>query len=363
MPGVGPCWGLVDDTTADRLSAPSDYLAAEATRGLSPNTICRRASTLAEYFQWAADVGIDPMAPQSQDLNNYLSALQSTRKRHPLSDPILTMPGDDRRRSASTVAERVRDVKDFVGWSRDRGYVADKTAEMVKNWRTPRAPKGSVPRLSAAQRVALAAAELSPRDRFLVELLSSGLRKGEALGLLVQDWHPDAALADLWACPAPMWGPHLHVVNRDGQPRDKRAKLQFEPGRIVPIFPELRRAKMGWDAWRSQNLPQSVECASLVQTTHGPTAGMSMSSSAVDRIFTKVLPSADPVLEGVTPHVLRHEFASQCFDAGIERILVMAWLGHLSPESTFVYTDPDEDALHGATKALQAHRAALGGRP
>lgn len=115
LPGVGACWGLVDETTADRLSAPSDYLAAEATRGLSPNTICRRASTLAEYFQWAGDGSVDPLAPQSKDLNNYLSALQTTRKRHALSDPILTMPGDDRRRSPSTVAERVRDVKDFCG--------------------------------------------------------------------------------------------------------------------------------------------------------------------------------------------------------------------------------------------------------
>jgi site-specific recombinase XerD len=56
----------------------------------------------------------------------------------------------------------------------------------------------------------------------------------------------------------------------------------------------------------------------------------------------------------VTPHVLRHSFATDLIRTGIDIVAVAELLGHASLDSTRIYTLPTDDDLDAAV--APAHR-------
>jgi len=63
------------------------------------------------------------------------------------------------------------------------------------------------------------------------------------------------------------------------------------------------------------------------------------------------LPSASAAgLSGVTPHCLRHSFATHLMEQGVEQRNIQALLGHRDPKSTEVY-------LHVSNKSLMGIRS------
>jgi integrase len=352
------CWGLAS-TTGEPVAVPTSFLLAETRRRCSPNTVSRFASTLTGYWDWCMWKGYDPLNPDHKIITAYVTTLQTTPKKKPLTSNIRALPGQAV--AESTVRVRLTDLSNFFAWAKDMGLVSTTAASVVTNYRRPNATeKASAERLTLEQRNAVEGADLHPRDRFAVELCNSGLRKGEVLGLTVEDWHPTAEIADLWGCDVEI-GAHFHVTPRAGQPMDRRAKMPLTPqGRVVPIFPWVERAKNDWDAWCFDNLPEAVNSPALVQVFQGPTATSPMSSSAFDLIFNERLPRADKCLDGITAHALRHEFTSQMFDAGVPRITVMKIVGHRSEESTFKYTHPSAESMRTATDKLVTYRNTIG---
>ena len=67
------------------------------------------------------------------------------------------------------------------------------------------------------------------------------------------------------------------------------------------------------------------------------------------------------VLAGVSPHVLRHTYATRLLNRGVELRHVQALLGHASIKTTERYTHPDVAALESAVTRLDAPREAGGG--
>ena len=55
-------------------------------------------------------------------------------------------------------------------------------------------------------------------------------------------------------------------------------------------------------------------------------------------------------LSGVTPHCLRHSFATHLMEQGVEQRNIQALLGHRDPKSTEVY-------LHVSNKSLMGIRS------
>jgi len=54
---------------------------------------------------------------------------------------------------------------------------------------------------------------------------------------------------------------------------------------------------------------------------------------------------------------LRHTYASELVDAGVDSRLIQALLGHKSIESTAIYVHPDARMLAGAVERLDSWRA------
>ena len=267
-----------------------------------PETVGAWLVAVVEFYRWAALEGLVP-----KELVARLSEEQFVRP---------GPRGGERGRTRSIAAKELR----------------------VRTVEVPRAPAWLS---EEADRRALLALSLRPRDRFLVELLYfAGLRVGEALSMFRENLH---LLADNRPHGCRIRGPHVHVV-RNRSANGARAKSL----RVVPLPAELalsyqealreRIRRVGDD--RGPNVFVALD---------GPTAGHALSYARVVDLFRRL-----SKLLGfkIRPHVLRHtratiwlrELEGEPVDLDVVRVL----LGHRSIASTLIYTHASEESLRAA---------------
>jgi site-specific recombinase XerD len=351
------CYVLIDRDALTsgrppRVDAPSDWLSQLET-SLEVNTLKSKAQSVAWWWSWCADRGVDPLRTDATEFGKFVRALQTAPKEYALTSKVHALPGDARLRDASTIALRVRHIKTFYAWAEPNGRASALTAMSMAAFKTPRAsPSRSAGRLSPEQVSNLFARRFHPRDRFGLEVLyGTGLRGGEALGLLIDDMCLNREIARIFHCPLPTWeGPHLHVrwrINSNGA----RAKSRYP--RWVPLPSRVVVAWENWSAWAYNHRPGSVDCPFLFQAITGPIRPLSVSgfrSMWVDHVRTI------PMLGNLHPHLLRHTYASELIDAGVDSFYVQQLLGHRSPTSTAVYTKPHMNSLFSAVGTLMSWR-------
>jgi site-specific recombinase XerD len=174
------------------------------------------------------------------------------------------------------------------------------------------------------QRAAQAA---PPRDRALAALMRlAGARIAEAVALDLDD---------------------LPTTQRR---RRLRIRGKGRKHRVVPVHPELAAAL---DAWRDAR--RRWPGAGATPAVFLNRAGARLSVRAADRIIAGIAQVAG-VEDAVTPHVLRHTFATDLIRAGTDVVTVAELLGHASLDSTRVYTLPSEDDLDDAIARLTVDR-------
>jgi integrase/recombinase XerC len=221
----------------------------------------------------------------------------------------------DQQYSAATMARKIATLRSFYKWADRRGLAAGNPMTAI---RTPRQAKRLPKAITIEQVEKLLAAPgdgdvLSRRDRALLETLySTGIRVSELVGLSVQDL--DVA------------GEALHV----------RGKGKKE--RIVPLGTHAVAAVQRYlDTLRAEprfaNAGKDGHNGPLFVNKHGGR----LSSRSVRRKLDKYLKQAglDP---SISPHTLRHSFATHLLDNGADLRSVQELLGHQSLSTTQVYT-------------------------
>ncbi|SDS87602.1 tyrosine-type recombinase/integrase [Actinoplanes derwentensis] len=339
-----------------RVDEVSDWLIVSEVSTSAPNTIKSQAQALAQWWRWCLGIGADPLTVDAVTFARFVAALQTVPKDLPLTSKVVALPGDPRLRRPSTVSQRVVHIKGFYRWAMHNGRVSAVAGRAVTGFKTPAAPQTMrARRLRPEQVTALLTVNLSPRDRWMVELLyGAGLREGEALGLRVEDWCIGPEVAAVFGCRV-YGGPHLHVRRRRNS-NGAWAKSPCE--RVVPIAPRVLQAYRDWQAWAFDHAPESMESPYLTISLAGPTRGRAWSISGFTSMWqTKV--RTIPGLEEVTPHLLRHEWASELLDAGAPAFTVQELLGHRSPTSTQIYTHARMDTLTAAVAQLATWRQRL----
>jgi len=204
-----------------------------------------------------------------------------------------------------------------------RGILAVDPARALPFPRLPKRLPRTLPRLDlneALDRLAAASDPAAARDRALLEMTySAGLRLSELVGL-----------------------------NRGDLDRGSRLLRVRGKGRRERIAPIGARALAALDAYlagegRTAGTPGDAMFAGVRGRLSGRTV-----QRAVQHRLAEVAGGL-----GVTPHALRHSFASHLLDAGADLRAIQELLGHRSLSSTQVYTHVTRTRLQQAY--AQAH--------
>jgi integrase/recombinase XerC len=229
--------------------------------------------------------------------------------------------------AATSAARALAAWRSFGRFCVRRGLLASDPARTLSFPRRPSRLPRTLPRIDlndALDRLAQAGDPQAGRDRALLEMTySAGLRLSELVGLDVRDLDRSARL--------------LRVRGK---------------GRRERIAPVGERALAALDAYHRDLARSGVRVPGAPGDALFPGRGGRLSGRTVQRAVRRRLAGVAAGL-GVTPHALRHSFASHLLDAGADLRAIQELLGHRSLASTQVYTHVTSTRLRQAY--AQAH--------
>jgi integrase/recombinase XerD len=309
---------MVEPTTAVRRYL--DHLTVE--RGLADNTLAAYRRDLERYLAFLARRGVEDLAEVEPSTVRAFVASVSASTHGPDGEPY----------KATTVSRMLSSVRTFHGFAVREGLVDDDPAGGVVRPRLPRAlphplTVAEVGRIVEAPRTDEPA---GLRDRAILELLyGAGLRVSELTGLDVDDVDLDAGSA--------------RVLGKGNKERE------------VPIG---RMARDAVAAYLTRGRP-------ALATTRSRSAlflnvrGGRLTRQSCARLLERSARAAG-IRRTVTPHDLRHSFATHLLEGGADVRVVQELLGHASVATTQIYTLVTAEHLRTAyyTAHPRARRAA-----
>lgn len=279
-----------------------------AQRGASPHTVAAYRRDITRVLDLAARG--KPVAPELWTRDLLERALRDFHAR---------------RLSAASTARALAAWRTFSSFCARRGIIADDPARTLPSPKLPKRLPRTLPanQLGDALDRIVGGALVDARDAALLELAyGSGLRLSELVGLNREDLDRGASLMRV------------------------RGKGRRE--RLVPVG---RRALLALDRYLALRKPSVPALAGGEPIFIGP-AGRRLSGRTVQRAVRLRLAEVAGGL-GVTPHALRHSFASHLLDSGADLRAIQELLGHRSLASTQVYTHVSKSRLRKAYQ--QAH--------
>lgn len=285
--------------TVDRaVSVYLDHLAVE--RGLAANSLAAYRRDLRRYAEWLDAQDIGALADVTEaDVSRFVAYLRTGDEDH---KPL----------SVTSSARTVVAVRGFHRFAAREGYVDhDVTVEVHPPTPAKRLPK-AIP-LDDVERLLAAASSgdtaLSLRDRALLEFLyGTGARISEAVGLDVDDIDLDSRAV------------RLH--GKGGKDR----VVPIGTYAVNALADYLVRSRSGL-AVKGKGTPR------LFLNARG--GGLSR-QSAWEILRTCAVRAK---IDGdISPHTLRHSFATHLLDGGADVRVVQELLGHASVTTTQVYT-------------------------
>jgi integrase/recombinase XerD len=289
-----------------------DHLTVE--RGMSRHTVAAYRRDLRRYADYLTELGVtDPTQVSSAMIGNYATRLREGIAA-PDKDGWLEAP-----LASASVARAVIAVRSLHRFAAAEGLTADNPAQSVRPPKPPRRlPKAlSLEQVQAMLAVPATDTEVGLRDAALLELLyGTGIRISEAVALDVDE------VDRLARAPADQPAPGLRVLGKG----DKE--------RIVPVGSYARRAL---DAYLVRGRPVFVARGRGTPALFVNTRGDRLSRQSAWAVMRSVAERAGITAE-VSPHTLRHSYATHLLDGGADIRVVQELLGHASVTTTQIYT-------------------------
>ncbi len=216
------------------------------------------------------------------------------------------------------------------------------------------AKRGRPQTVSIEQFAGLMAACRTWRDRSILALLGrAGLRRGEAVTLRMSDVHLADSSREV-GCSEP--GPHLHVRRREDL--DGGASNSLDP-RIVPAD-DLLVFCLDQYLLERAGVSGAASCDRLLVNLDSAYRGRGMTPDRLGALLSSLSRRAG-LDAAVTPHQLRHSFASELEAAGAGLVLIQELLGHRQITSTQVYVQPGAAALRAAVERAYGRMRGIAG--
>ncbi len=281
------------------IAAFLESAAAEA--GAARNTVLAYGRDLADFGAWLDHRSLTAATATQDDIESYLIGLEAQGL------------------SRATRARRLSAIRQFFRFVHDEGWRPDHPAIRIAGpGRAQRLPKT----LTEAEVAALLAAATSTgatpaeqsRNRCLMELLyATGLRVSELVGLPVAAVRGD---------------PRLILVRGKGNKE-----------RMVPLSDPARVALTDWLAHRDaaeQTRPRGTPPSRALFPARGAEGHLTRQGfHGLLKTFAMAA-GIDPAR--VTPHVLRHAFATHLLEGGADLRVIQTLLGHADLSTTEIYT-------------------------
>jgi len=289
---------LIERSIVRAIRTYLDHLSVE--RGLAANTLTSYRRDLRRYQEYLEQLGIESLdAVTEATVTSFLVRLREGDGDHPAL-------------SSTSAARTVVAVRGFHKFAVSDGLATSDPAASVK----PPAPAKRLPKalpLSDVEAILEAAGAagttLALRDRALLEVLyGTGARISEAVGLDVDD---------------------LDTVDGTVLLRGKGSKE-----RLVPVGSYALEAV---DAYLVRGRPELVAAGSGTAALFLNARGGRLSRQSAWAVLVRAAERAG-VTRDVSPHTLRHSFATHLLDGGADVRVVQELLGHASVTTTQVYT-------------------------
>lgn len=276
----------------------------ELERGLSRNTLEAYRSDLQQYGAFLGRISVDPLRARPADVAAFVSELATGLNGKPPVAP-------------ATLQRKIACLRSFYRHLRREQIIDhDPTAEL----RPPRSP-GRLPKVLSRDEVNSLLAQpkgTSPgalRDRALLETMyACGLRASEAIALELADLDLEVGML--------------------------RARGKGSKERLVPVG---RKAIETLDVYLSRGRPK------LVGIRDEPRVFVNLRGSSLSRQGLYKIVQGHARTAGLehrmSPHTLRHTFATHLLDGGCDLRSLQEMLGHADIGTTQIYTHLSSERL------------------
>jgi site-specific recombinase XerD len=284
---------------------------------------------LGQFARWASAQGQGPCDVGPKGVRRYIAHLS------------------DRGAAPSTTARKLAALRALFASQREHGRIAQNPADLVS---TPRRPS-RLPRVLSAREAGRlldgipVGSPLEIRDRAMFELAyGCGLRAEELVSLKTADVDHD--------------GEQLRVEGKGrktrflpvGEPAMAAVRLYLErarPALTSPPAPQAESRRPAEVAAPAVSMRPTATDALLLSKT-GRALGTSDVRRRLRTWVARVGASGDRAGGGVSPHALRHSFATHLLDGGADLRSIQELLGHASVSSTQIYTRVESARLRSA---------------
>jgi integrase/recombinase XerC len=297
---------VADESVVDQLKAFLEYL--RLNRNASPHTARAYESDIGQFLRYLAGArgrAASLLTPGDVDavvVSGFLADLHR------------------RGNSRASAARKLASLRTFFRYLRREGLLQDDPAALVG---TPKREKKLPAHLAEPEMTRLLETPdpetpFGRRDRAILELFyASGLRLSELTGLDLDDVNLSARM--------------VRVLGKGGKER------------IVPFHPRAAQAIRLWLADRAD----IGDSPSLFVNYRGGR----LSTRSVDRLVRKYVAQCSTRF-GISPHALRHSFATHLLQRGADLRAIQELLGHARLSTTQRYTHVN------AAQLMEAHRKA-----
>ncbi len=289
-------------------------------------------STFLEAQAAEAGAARNTILAYARDLNDFHGFLQTrnlqfeTLSRADIEAYLIRLEAEGL--AKSTRARRLSAIRQLFRFAYDEAWRSDNPAQMLAGpGKAQRLPKtlsiAEVEALLEAGRDQGRSVAEQIRNRALIELLyATGMRVSELCTLPVAAARGDPAM--------------LLIRGKGGKER------------MVPLSPPAREALSAWLVWRDR----AEEAARIAH--RAPPSKFLFPSSAQDghltrqgfhRLLKDMAVAAGLSPERVTPHVLRHAFATHLLQGGADLRVIQTLLGHADLSTTEIYTHVLDERL------------------
>ena len=279
-----------------------------AERGASANTVRAYRIDLSDYGRWAVRRKVDALHASHKDLRRYLAEL------------------DEAGYSRRTVNRRLSALRTFFRWLNVTGEIESDPASALQGPKTAK----HLPHV------------IKPAD--MVRLLSvhgkrdvSGREREQSLS----DMRDQAILEFLYACGARVSeASGLLRENIDFEAGEARLFGKGSKERIVPLHDLAVSSMKAYAVVARPRLLGGKTCPYFFVSTRGNRMG----TDAMRKMFKATVRAAG-LDDSLSPHDVRHTFATDLLNGGADLRSVQEMLGHASLSTTQIYTHLSTERL------------------